>query len=81
MSQTTLAPDSKAKPKLAATDEPPPKKRPLLDDGKEPRHVLPFEQPLAKLEQQIAELEQRQNSPTGGRAVDCTAELRELREN
>lgn len=41
------------------------------------RHVLPFEKPLAQLEQQIAELERAQST---GHA-DHTAELRQLREN
>ncbi len=42
-----------------------------------PRHVLPFEQPLAKLEQQIFELEALQES----KAIDYTKELRQLRAN
>lgn len=41
------------------------------------RHVLPFEKPLAQLEQQIADLERAQS--TGH--VDHTAELRQLRES
>src|SRR5262252_2157109 len=41
------------------------------------RHVLPFEQPLAKLEQQIFELEALQES----KGVDYTKELRQLRSN
>jgi acetyl-CoA carboxylase carboxyl transferase subunit alpha len=42
-----------------------------------PRHVLPFEQPLAKLEQQIQELEALQHD----KGVDYTKELRQLRMN
>src|SRR2546423_7140458 len=42
-----------------------------------PRHVLPFEQPLAKLEQQIIELEALQEA----KGVDYTKELRQLRSN
>lgn len=41
------------------------------------RHVLPFEKPLAELEQQIMEIERAQT----GAHVDQTAELRALREN
>lgn len=41
------------------------------------RHVLEFEKPLAKLEQQIAELEAAQSQ----RQVDYTKELRQLRNN
>lgn len=39
------------------------------------RHVLPFEQPLAKLELQISELEAQQ----GQKRLDSTREIRELR--
>ena len=42
-----------------------------------PRHVLPFEQPLSRLEQQIYELEALQES----KGVDYTKELRQLRAN
>lgn len=42
-----------------------------------PRHVLPFEQPLARLEQQIFELEALQES----KSIDYTRELRQLRLN
>src|SRR3954471_11948382 len=42
-----------------------------------PRHVLPFEQPLARLEQQIYELEALQES----KGVDYTKEIRQLRAN
>lgn len=42
-----------------------------------PRHVLPFEQPLARLEQQVFELEALQDS----KSVDYTKELRQLRIN
>ncbi len=41
------------------------------------RHTLAFEQPLAKLEQQIAELEAMQ----AHKQIDYTAELRQLRNN
>lgn len=41
------------------------------------RHVLPFEQPLARLEQQVQELEAMQNQ----KQVDYTKELRQLRSN
>lgn len=41
------------------------------------RHTLGFEQPLAKLEQQIAELEGLQ----AGKQLDYTAEIRQLRDN
>jgi acetyl-CoA carboxylase carboxyl transferase subunit alpha len=41
------------------------------------RHVLPFEQPLARLEQQILELEALQES----KGLDYTKELRQLRTN
>ena len=41
------------------------------------RHVLGFEQPMARLEQQIVELEALQDS----KGVDYTSELRQLREN
>src|SRR6478609_1014766 len=41
------------------------------------RHVLPFEQPLAKLETQIHELEALQAS----KGIDYTKELRHLRTN
>ncbi|MEL7239357.1 MAG: hypothetical protein AAGK78_10880, partial [Planctomycetota bacterium] len=92
MSQTTLAPDRTAAdgPRIATdaaanasnSNGQAVKASGTKSTNGEPRHVLPFEQPLAKLEQQIGELEQRQNTSAGGsRAVDCTAELRELREN
>ncbi len=42
-----------------------------------PRHILPFEQPLASLEQQIEELERLQAS----KQTDFSSELRLLREN
>jgi len=42
-----------------------------------PRHVLEFERPLAKLEQQIQELEALQ----AAKSVDYTKELRQLRTN
>ena len=42
-----------------------------------PRHVLAFEQPMARLEQQIFELEAIQDS----KGIDYTLELRQLREN
>ena len=42
-----------------------------------PRHVLGFEQPLARLEQQVFELEALQDS----KSVDYTKELRQLRNN
>lgn len=41
------------------------------------RHVLPFEQPLAKLEAQIHELEAHQSA----KQIDYTKELRQLRSN
>src|SRR5437763_786631 len=41
------------------------------------RHVLPFEQPLARLEQQVFELEALQDA----KGVDYTKELRQLRAN
>src|SRR5688572_13933703 len=41
------------------------------------RHVLEFEKPLARLEQQILELEGLQQS----KGVDYTKELRQLRNN
>ena len=41
------------------------------------RHVLPFEKPLAAFEEQIADLERMQVV----KHVDCTAELRQLRDN
>jgi acetyl-CoA carboxylase carboxyl transferase subunit alpha len=41
------------------------------------RHVLEFEKPLARLEQQVLELEAMQNS----KGVDYTKELRQLRTN
>src|SRR5947209_11606584 len=41
------------------------------------RHVLPFEQPLSRLEQQIYELEALQES----KGVDYTKQLRQLRAN
>ena len=58
---------------MTTTIAPPPKpetKPPL-------RHTLAFEQPLAKLEQQIGELEAMQ----AAKHVDYTAELRQLRNN
>src|SRR6202008_627048 len=42
-----------------------------------PRHVLEFEKPLAKLEQQILELEGLQTT----KRIDYTKELRQLRTN
>lgn len=45
--------------------------------GNGPRHVLPFEQPLASLERQIFELEQLQAQ----KRLDYSGELRQLREN
>ena len=42
-----------------------------------PRHVLGFEQPLARLEEQVFELEALQDS----KGVDYTKELRQLRIN
>src|SRR5437660_8958638 len=45
--------------------------------GKTPRHVLEFEKPLAKLEQQIRELEALQEE----KQVDYSKELRQLRSN
>jgi acetyl-CoA carboxylase carboxyl transferase subunit alpha len=42
-----------------------------------PRHVLPFEQPLASLEAQIQELETLQ----GQKQIDYSTELRQLRQN
>ena len=44
------------------------------------RHVLPFEKPLAELEDRIDELERRCVG-TPERPVDCAAELRQLRQN
>src|SRR5205823_3846242 len=41
------------------------------------RHVLEFEKPLSKLEEQIAELEEMQ----AAKAIDYTKELRQLRTN
>ena len=55
----------------AAPDAPSTEPKPLL------RHTLAFEQPLAKLEQQIAEFEALQAS----KQVDYTAELKQLRDN
>ena len=48
-------------------------------DGQQPplRHVLDFERPLARLEQEVRELEAVQ----AAKGVDYTAELRELRHN
>src|SRR5688572_22167513 len=45
--------------------------------ARNPRHVLEFEKPLAKLEQQIHELEALQAT----RQMDYTKELRQLRTN
>src|SRR5437016_13168991 len=50
---------------------------PALGGKATPRHVLPFEQPLARLEQQIFELEAIQES----KGFDYTKELRQLRTN
>lgn len=55
-----------------ATDQPQPHHL-----TRSPRHVLPFEKPLAQLEMQLADLERMQ----AVKQIDCTAELRELREN
>ena len=49
----------------------------VLGDPAGRRHVLPFERPLATFEEQIAELERMQVA----KHVDCTAELRQLRDN
>ena len=56
---------------IATPESPSVEPRPAL------RHTLGFEQPLAKLEQQIAELEALQ----AAKQVDYTAELRQLRDN
>ncbi|HEX8324527.1 MAG TPA: acetyl-CoA carboxylase carboxyltransferase subunit alpha [Tepidisphaeraceae bacterium] len=55
----------------AAPESPSTEPKPTL------RHTLAFEQPLAKLEQQISELEMLQAS----KQLDYTAELRQLRDN
>ncbi len=47
----------------------------------ENRHVLPFERPLAELENRIFDLEGLQSGSDSSRQVDYTSELRELREN
>lgn len=71
-----LAPASEEEQTPAATemgsDQPAPHH---LSDAA--RHVLPFEKPLAQLETQLADLERMQAI----KQIDCTAELRELREN
>lgn len=50
---------------------------PVPQNTPTPRHVLEFEKPLAKLEQQIQELELLQQT----KGVDYTKELRQLRTN
>ena len=55
-------------------------KRPMRRSTDE-RQVLPFEKPLADLEQKIADLETLQGRSDPSRPVDYTAELRQLREN
>ena len=67
MSQT-LTPEITANTPSSASDV---AKRPAM------RHVLEFEKPLARLEQQIIELEALQTS----KGVDYTRELRQLRNN
>jgi acetyl-CoA carboxylase carboxyl transferase subunit alpha len=68
MPELTAAPVSKAKLPLKMS----------IPNGKAPtRHVLEFEKPLAKLEQQIVELELLQES----KGVDYSKELRQLRIN
>src|SRR4051794_12250260 len=53
-------------------------KETLSSNGNSPlRHVLEFEKPLAKLEQQVQELEAMQ----AVKGVDYTKELRQLRNN
>ena len=56
---------------IAAPESPSPEPKPTL------RHTLGFEQPLAKLEQQISELEGLQAT----KSLDYTAEIRQLRDN
>src|SRR5678816_2705035 len=63
---------SPADPAIEPTVNPLEPKRP----GQQ-RHVLEFEKPLARLEQQILELESLQQS----KGVDYTKELRQLRNN
>lgn len=50
---------------------------PSADNKPALRHTLSFEQPLAKLEQQIGELEAMQAS----KQIDYTSEIRQLRDN
>ena len=73
---STLAP---ATPRLVADDAPAPDEpTPPASPPDDPnRHVLGFEQPLAKLEAQIRELEAMQRA----RAADYGGELRVLRDN
>jgi acetyl-CoA carboxylase carboxyl transferase subunit alpha len=66
----TLSPTDPAIDTLAATTPIEPKRGPT-------RHVLEFEKPLARLEQQILELEGLQQT----KGVDYTKELRQLRNN
>lgn len=54
---------------------------PAFPRANEERQILPFEKPLAELEQKIIELETLQSRSEPGRPVDYTAELRQLREN
>ena len=67
------SPSSDASASLAASVGP----RSAPANPKPLRHVLDFEKPLARLEQQIHELEALQNT----KQVDYTKELRQLRAN
>jgi len=68
-------------PDIPSSDGPTPREAPATNgsaasNGRAPlRHVLEFEKPLAKLEQQIYEFEAIQAS----KSTDCTKELRQLR--
>ena len=81
---STDAAPAKAVLRVASDDSAPaaPAARPAHGKA-ELRHVLPFEEPLARLEKQIADLEDRQIAlhDQSDKPVDFTAELRELREN
>jgi len=68
MAQATAPTENELTPDMPR--DPAPAVKPL-------RHVLPFEQPLARLEQQVQELESMQAQ----KRVDYSAELRELRNN
>src|SRR4051794_36386224 len=70
MPAETLSPTESSLDSLSSSPMNEPRRSPA-------RHVLPFEQPLARLEQQITELEALQAS----KGVDYTKELRQLRTN